>query len=325
MVGPGAGGINQLAVAEVLARHLWNHPRAAGDVRRAAAPAQGHRLPGAVRQAAQPVRAGSCSSTRSGSTGARGGPAAGGCGTARGSISVLSGSPGRWRRASEEELQRRAGPAPAPDPVHARPRPRRRRRPDRPDQDPAGHRGHGGRRQTASRTSTTRRLADAGDGRRAARSLTGDLRTRSATSMYATDIPLAKTLDVGETITLEYWTTFQYPGNPADPHERAVPPGGDGGGWRTSTCGSSSTPTGCPPASGGRAGTGSTGTIARAGRGAPWTASTRRTGTCGSLREDRGRVPLALVAGRIQSKMTGLGHAGATAVTLALVPSGHQT
>lgn len=29
--------------------------------------------------------------------------------------------------------------------------------------------------------------------------------------VYATTIPLAKTLDVGETLTLEYWTTYHYP------------------------------------------------------------------------------------------------------------------
>jgi hypothetical protein len=38
--------------------------------------------------------------------------------------------------------------------------------------------------------------------------------------MFATNILLSKTLDVGETITLEYWTTYQYPGNPLDPQER---------------------------------------------------------------------------------------------------------
>lgn len=29
--------------------------------------------------------------------------------------------------------------------------------------------------------------------------------------VYVTSIPLAKTLDLGETLTLEYWTTYQYP------------------------------------------------------------------------------------------------------------------
>ena len=37
--------------------------------------------------------------------------------------------------------------------------------------------------------------------------------------LFATNILLSKTLDVGETITLEYWTTYQYPGNTLDPQE----------------------------------------------------------------------------------------------------------
>lgn len=38
--------------------------------------------------------------------------------------------------------------------------------------------------------------------------------------VFATDILLAKVLAVGETTTLEYWTTYAYPGDPLDPHER---------------------------------------------------------------------------------------------------------
>lgn len=38
--------------------------------------------------------------------------------------------------------------------------------------------------------------------------------------LFATNIILAKVLGVGETITLEYWTTYQYPGDPDDPQER---------------------------------------------------------------------------------------------------------
>jgi hypothetical protein len=36
--------------------------------------------------------------------------------------------------------------------------------------------------------------------------------------IYATDIPLTRTLDLGETLTLEYWTCYKY--DPADPEER---------------------------------------------------------------------------------------------------------
>jgi hypothetical protein len=38
--------------------------------------------------------------------------------------------------------------------------------------------------------------------------------------LFATDILLARVLGVGETITLEYWSTYRYPGDPLDPHER---------------------------------------------------------------------------------------------------------
>lgn len=38
--------------------------------------------------------------------------------------------------------------------------------------------------------------------------------------MCYSEILLARTLDLGETITLEYWITYRYPGDPADPAER---------------------------------------------------------------------------------------------------------
>jgi hypothetical protein len=38
--------------------------------------------------------------------------------------------------------------------------------------------------------------------------------------VFATDVYLARTLNTGETLTLEYWTTYRYPGDAADPHER---------------------------------------------------------------------------------------------------------
>ena len=38
--------------------------------------------------------------------------------------------------------------------------------------------------------------------------------------VYATTIPLARELSAGETISLEYVTTYRYPGNLDDPHER---------------------------------------------------------------------------------------------------------
>jgi hypothetical protein len=38
--------------------------------------------------------------------------------------------------------------------------------------------------------------------------------------VYAATIPLARELSAGETTSLEYVTTYRYPGNLADPHER---------------------------------------------------------------------------------------------------------
>jgi hypothetical protein len=38
--------------------------------------------------------------------------------------------------------------------------------------------------------------------------------------MFFAEILLARTLGLGETITLEYWVSYRYPGDPADPAER---------------------------------------------------------------------------------------------------------
>ncbi len=43
---------------------------------------------------------------------------------------------------------------------------------------------------------------------------------RIGSDVFATDIVLARTLDLGETITLEYWVSYRYPGDPDDPGER---------------------------------------------------------------------------------------------------------
>jgi hypothetical protein len=37
--------------------------------------------------------------------------------------------------------------------------------------------------------------------------------------VFATEILLARTLNLGETLTLEYWLSYRYPGDPADPAE----------------------------------------------------------------------------------------------------------
>jgi hypothetical protein len=50
------------------------------------------------------------------------------------------------------------------------------------------------------------------------RNPTGSL-YRIRDGIYATDIPLTRSLARGETLTLEYWTSYHLPGNLADPHE----------------------------------------------------------------------------------------------------------
>ena len=49
--------------------------------------------------------------------------------------------------------------------------------------------------------------------------LTGEVR-RIGADMFATEILLARTLNLGETLTLEYRLSYRYPGDPADPAER---------------------------------------------------------------------------------------------------------
>ena len=41
-----------------------------------------------------------------------------------------------------------------------------------------------------------------------------------ASEVFATELILSKTLDVGETTTLDYWITYRFPGNLRDPAER---------------------------------------------------------------------------------------------------------
>lgn len=49
--------------------------------------------------------------------------------------------------------------------------------------------------------------------------LAGDVRPLGG-DLFATDIILCRSLELGQTLTLEYWTTFRYPGDPLDPAER---------------------------------------------------------------------------------------------------------
>ena len=47
----------------------------------------------------------------------------------------------------------------------------------------------------------------------------GTLR-RIGADVFATEILLSRTLDLAETLTLEYWMSYRYPGDPTDPAER---------------------------------------------------------------------------------------------------------
>jgi len=49
--------------------------------------------------------------------------------------------------------------------------------------------------------------------------LSGDVR-QIGEDVFSTEILLARTLELGETITLEYWTSYRFPGDRGDPSER---------------------------------------------------------------------------------------------------------
>ncbi len=63
---------------------------------------------------------------------------------------------------------------------------------------------------------TTALTVETGQG---CRGLSGQLH-QIGPGVFATEILLARSLALGETATLEYWTTYRLPGNPADPRER---------------------------------------------------------------------------------------------------------
>jgi len=50
--------------------------------------------------------------------------------------------------------------------------------------------------------------------------------SRIGPDVFATQILLARTLDLGETLTLEYWLSYRYPGDSYDPAEREYRRGG---------------------------------------------------------------------------------------------------
>jgi hypothetical protein len=208
------GEINQLAVAEVLARRLWSYPRGAGD-----ADVLPHQLKDTVGRGlsgrllsrstlALFIEAFAISDADAdrlwrlweGS----------------GTISVLSGSRAVTPR-TEHELASIIGP-------------RRHRTVSMHDHMTIGVSGRPVRGRTLQvieaimdgvdripfMQDTKALTVEVGQG---CTGLSGDL-FQVSDELFVTSILLARTLDVGQTATLEYQVTYQYPGDPDDPGER---------------------------------------------------------------------------------------------------------
>jgi hypothetical protein len=209
-----SGEITQLAVAEVLARHLWSYPRGHGD-----ADVLPHQLKDTVSRALSGRLL--SRSTLSLFIDAFGFSEAEADRLWRlwegsGAISVLSG-PRAMTPRTERELHAAIGP-------------RRHQTLSLHDHVWVGADG------LPSRTRTLQVIEAIVDGLdripylydtkaltlevgQGCTDLAGDL-FRVSEDVFVTYISLASTLDAGETSTLEYWTTYQYPGDPLDPHER---------------------------------------------------------------------------------------------------------
>lgn len=208
------GTINQLAVAEVIARHLWSAPRGPGD-----AEVTPHQLKDTVSRAltgrllSRPalslfIAAFGFSEHEA----ARLWRLWNGSAT----ISVMSGTRAVPARA-EQDVDRVLGP-------------RRHRTLSLHDHVYVGADGRIDRARTMQVIEATTQGVDripflcdtnvltleVGQG---GKELTGEVH-RIGDDMFFTEILLARTLDLGETLTLEYWITYRYPGDPADPAER---------------------------------------------------------------------------------------------------------
>jgi hypothetical protein len=209
-----SAGITQLAVAEVLARHLWSYPRVPGD-----ADVLPHQLKDTVSRALS-GRLLSRSTlslfidafTFTDDEADRLWRLYEGLGT----ITVLSG-PRAVRPRTEEELHAAIGP----------------RRHQTLSLHDHVYIGAGGLPDRARTLQVIEAIVDGLDripflydtkaltlevGQGCTR-LSGDL-YRVSEEVFATYIDLARVLKAGETATLEYWVTYQYPGNPMDPQER---------------------------------------------------------------------------------------------------------
>jgi hypothetical protein len=208
------GEITQLAVAEVLARYLWSYPRVPGD-----ADVLPHQLKDTVSRALSGrLLSRSALSLFIEAFGLSGQEADRlwrlweGSGT----ISVLSGLRAVTARTEQE--------------LHAAIGPRRHQTLSLHDHVYVGADGLPARARTLQVVEAiadgldripylydTKALTlEVGQG---CTDLSGDLYQVSA-DLFGTYISLARALDVGETATLEYWTTYQYAANPLDRHQR---------------------------------------------------------------------------------------------------------
>jgi len=209
-----SGEITQLAVAEVLARRLWSYPRVPGDV---------DVLPHQLKDTVSRALSGRLlsRSTLSLFIDAFGFSDAEADRLWRlwegsGTISVLSG-PRAVTSRTEQELRAALGP-------------RRHQTLSLHDHVTVGAEGVPVRMRTLQVIEAiadgldrvpflydTKALTlEVGQG---CTELTGDL-YQVTEDVFVTFISLARALDAGETTTLEYWATYQYPGDSLDPHER---------------------------------------------------------------------------------------------------------
>ncbi|HEX4657041.1 MAG TPA: hypothetical protein VH307_06630 [Streptosporangiaceae bacterium] len=208
------GEITQLAVAEVLARYLWSYPRVPGD-----ADALPHQLKDTVSRALSGrLLSRSALALFIDAFGLTDHEADRlwrlweGSGT----ISVLSGPRAMTSRTEQE--------------VHAALGPRRHQTLSLHDHVYVGSDGLPARTRTLQVVEaiadgldripylydTNALTLEVGQG---CTDLSGELYQVSE-QVFATHITLARALDAGETTTLEYWTTYQYRGDPLDPGER---------------------------------------------------------------------------------------------------------
>jgi len=206
--------ITQLAVAEVVARYLWSHPRVAGDA---------DVLPRQLKDTVARALSGTLLSrpTLSLFVDAFAISDADADRLWRlwegsGRISVLSG-PRALKATTEQELRSALGP-------------RRHQTVSLHDHVYVGSDGRVARTRTLQVIEaitdgldripylydTSALTLEVGQG---CGDVPGELQQISE-DVYATMIPLARELSAGETISLEYVTTYRYPGNLDDPHER---------------------------------------------------------------------------------------------------------